>query len=152
MLTSYIFTISCMQDAYKMKKEGMMTMDHLRREDCPVRIMQGRTTSIAIGAEGFAAIGTDDAFAGYATFAPKYGVMKPHYHENEIMYIVEAKDAFVRFGDSPDNMVKRYELHAGEIIRARNGEWHIFEFSDETGFLDIIPFFAVPMCHTIEAE
>ena len=127
-------------------------MDHLKREDCPVRIMPGRSTNVAIGAEGIAAIGADDAFVAYATFAPKYGTMKPHYHENEIMYVKDAKDAFVRYGDSTDCMVKRDALHAGEIIRARNGEWHIFEFGSEDGYLELIAFFAVPMCHTVEAE
>ena len=125
-------------------------MDHLRREDLPAREMGGRVGSAAIGMEGVAAVAADDAFCGYATFSPKYGTMKPHYHENEIMYIVDARDAFVRFGETKDTMNQREPLKKGEIIRARDGEWHIFEFDSEDGFLDIVAFFLVPMGHTKE--
>lgn len=125
-------------------------MDHLRRADLPEKEMLGRVTSAAIGAEGIAAVATDDAFVGYATFAPRYGQMKPHYHENEIMYVVDARGASVRFGAEKDAMDTRQELRKGDIIRARNGEWHLFEFDSDDGFLDLVCFFAVPMCHTIE--
>lgn len=127
-------------------------MDHLRRENLPEKQMLGRVTSAAIGAEGIAAVAADDAFAGYATFAPKYGKMKPHYHENEIMYVVDAKGAYVRFGKTEQTMDTKEALQQGDIIRAREGEWHMFEFDSEDGFLDLIAFFAVPMCHTIEPK
>ncbi|MDD3663080.1 MAG: hypothetical protein PHT84_04405 [Candidatus Pacebacteria bacterium] len=127
-------------------------MDHVSREVCPKKDMPGRTTNAAFGKEGVAKIATTDCFVGYATFSPKYGKMKPHYHENEIMYVVDAKDAFVRYGDAPDRMHSRDALKKGDIIRAREGEWHLFEFESEDGFLDLIPFFTVPLGHTIEAE
>lgn len=78
--------------------------------------------------------------------------MKPHYHEDEIMYVVDAKDAFVRYGDAPDQMTSKDSLIKGDIIRARNGEWHIFEFGSEDGFLELIPFFTVPLGHTVEVD
>ena len=127
-------------------------MDHLKREDLTEKKMLGRVTSAAIGLEGVAAVATDDAFVGYATFAPKYGEMKPHYHENEIMYVVDAKDASVIYGPAQDAMDSRDILAKGDIIRARDGEWHKFEFASDDGFLDLIAFFAVPMCHTIEPK
>jgi len=127
-------------------------MDHVTRDMCPKKDMPGRTTNAAFGKEGVAKIATSDCFVGYVTFSPKYGKMKPHYHEDEIMYVVDAKNAFVRYGDAPDRMTKKDSLNKGDIIRARNGEWHIFEFDSEDGFLELIPFFTVPLGHTVEAD
>ena len=76
--------------------------------------------------------------------------MKPHYHEDEYMYIVDAKDAFVTYGPTKETMTTREPLHAGEIIRAKDGEWHLFDFDSEDGFLSIIAFFGVPIGHTKE--
>ncbi len=67
--------------------------------------------------------------------------MKPHYHEDEYMYIVDAKDAFVTYGPTKETTTTREPLHAGEIIRAKDGEWHLFDFDSEDGFLSIIAFF-----------
>ena len=127
-------------------------MDHVTREICPQKEMLGRTTNAAFGKEGVAKIATTDCFVGYATFSPKYGKMKPHYHEDEIMYVVDAKNAFVRYGDAQDHMINVDALQKGDIIRARNGEWHIFEFDGEDGFLELVPFFTVPLGHTVEAD
>lgn len=124
-------------------------MDHIRKEDLKEAQMLGRVASAAFGKEGIAAIPAD-SFVGYATFAPKYGKMKPHYHEDEYMYIVDAKDAFVTYGPTKETMTTREPLHAGEIIRAKDGEWHLFDFDSEEGFLSIIAFFGVPIGHTKE--
>ena len=124
-------------------------MDHVRKEDLKEGKMLGRVASAAFGQEGIAAIPAE-CFVGYATFAPKYGQMKPHYHEDEYMYIVDAKDAFVTYGPTKDSMNTREALHAGEIIRAKDGEWHLFDFDSGDGFLSIIAFFGVPVGHTKE--
>ncbi len=91
-------------------------MDHIRKEDLKEAQMLGRVASAAFGKEGIAAIPAD-SFVGYATFAPKYGKMKPHYHEDEYMYIVDAKDAFVTYGPTKETMTTREPLHAGEIMK-----------------------------------
>lgn len=127
-------------------------MDYLRREDLDQRQMQGRITCAAFGKEGIAKVTADDAFFGFATFSPKYGKMKPHYHENEIMYVLDADGASVRFGETQNTMDTKMALKKGDIIRARDGEWHIFEFDHEDSFLDIIAVFAVPLCHTVEPK
>lgn len=127
-------------------------MDYLRREDLEEKQMLGRMTCAAFGKEGIARVTADDAFFGFATFAPKYGKMKPHYHENEIMYVLDAVGASVRYGAAQQTMNTRLALKKGDIIRAREGEWHVFEFDSEDSFLDIIAIFSVPLCHTVESE
>ena len=124
-------------------------MDHIIKENLKEIQMLGRANRAAFGDERVAAVPAD-CFMGYATFAPKYGKMKPHYHEDEYMYIVDAKDAYVLYGSTKDSMDIREDLHAGEIIRATEGEWHMFDFDSEEGFLSIIAFFAMPMGHTKE--
>jgi len=127
-------------------------MDYLRRENLEEKQMLGRMTCAAFGKAGIAKVAADDAFFGFATFAPKYGKMKPHYHENEIMYVLDADGASVRFGETQQAMDTKMALKKGDIIRARNGEWHMFEFDCEDSYLDIIAFFSVPLCHTVEPE
>ena len=124
-------------------------MDHIRKEDLKEIQMLGRANRAAFG-DGRVAAVPADCFMGYATFAPKYGKMKPHYHEDEYMYVVDAKDAYVLYGPTRDTMTTREPLKAGEIIRAHEGEWHMFDFEKEDGFLSIIAFFAMPMGHTKE--
>lgn len=46
-------------------------------------------------------------------------------------------------------MTNRLDLHAGEMIRAKEGEWHMFNFENEDGFLSIIAFFGIPLGHTV---
>ena len=42
------------------------------------------------------------------------------------------------------------ETVSGITIRAKDGEWHLFDFDSEDGFLSIIAFFGVPIGHTKE--
>ena len=124
-------------------------MDHIRKEDLKEVQMLGRANRAAFGDERYAPYKAD-CFVGYSTFAPKYGKMKPHYHEDEFMYIVDAKDAYVLYGPTKETMTNRLDLHAGEMIRAKEGEWHMFNFENEDGFLSIIAFFGIPLGHTKE--
>ena len=124
-------------------------MDIVKRNEIPAKQMLGRVTSAAYGKEGVAAIPSGQ-FVGWATFSPQYGQMKPHYHEDEIMYIVRAEHAYVRFGPTKDTMCQPVKLCAGDIIRARDGEWHEFCFDDDSGVLDVVAVFGIPLCNTVE--
>ena len=125
-------------------------MDRVNRKDCPERIMPGRITRSAFGANG--KVTTDDALMGFVTFSPKYGEMEPHYHDTEAMYVENAKDAYVRFGPSADNMNRREKLEKGEVICAEDGEWHKFEFDSPYGFVDLVIFMATPAPTVVNAS
>ncbi len=125
-------------------------MDHIKKEELKEIRMLGRANRAAFGDPQYAQVEAG-CFVGYSTFAPKYGTMKPHYHEDEYMYIVDARDAYVLYGPTKETMTERQDLHAGEIIRAREGEWHMFCFDSDEGFLSIIAFFGMPIGHTKEA-
>lgn len=131
------------------KKGKGIIMDFVKRSEVPEKQMLGRVTSAAYGKEGIAAV-TAEQFVGWATFSPKYGQMKPHCHEDETMYIVKAEHAFVRYGATKDTLCEPVALCTGDIIRARDGEWHEFCFDSEDGELDIVAIFGVPLCHTVE--
>lgn len=58
--------------------------------------------------------------------------MDTHYHQNEYMYVIAAKDAVVSHGMDLEHMATE-ELHGGEIVRPVKGEWHRFDFTSEDG-------------------
>ena len=64
--------------------------------------------------------------------------------------VTKVKVGDVTYGPTKETMTTREPLHAGEIIRAKDGEWHLFDFDSEDGFLSIIAFFGVPIGHTKE--
>jgi hypothetical protein len=122
-------------------------MDHVKRSDAPDFMAPGRKVSLIIGKN--AILGSDDALCGFATFAPKYGTMESHYHENEYMYVISAKDAVVRYGKTKDSMTNCDELEAGDIIRPVDGEWHRFDFTSDEGYVEFLNFFATTQMHVV---
>jgi quercetin dioxygenase-like cupin family protein len=122
-------------------------MDHVKRSDIPAREMAGRIGAPVFGENAY--IHADDAFMAYVTFAPKYGTMETHYHDDEMMYVVDSKDAYVRYGASKDKLDGKDQLFPGDLIRARKDEWHRFDFDSDDGYLDMVIFFATPKPVTI---
>lgn len=122
-------------------------MDYVKRKDIPDFMMLGRKTNVIMGLNGI--IRADDAMAAYATFSPKYGRMESHCHDNEYMYVINAKDAIVKYGNSKDTMTNIETLQAGDIIRPVKGEWHRFDFLSDDGFVDFLNFFATTTPHVI---
>lgn len=96
---------------------------------------------------------TELANMGFAHFSEaEYGPMSCHYHEDEIIYVLDAKDAYTLYGDSKASMTNRMELCAGDVLRYHAGERHIFKFSTPDGYLDILFFFSQGTTHVIEDE
>lgn len=94
----------------------------------------------------------DDLSFGFARFSPKHGVMKPHHHEREWIYVLDASKAVARYGDTFDGMDSLRALRPGDFLRFEQGECHVFEFEDDEGYLDILWGFGLPMNHSVEAE
>ena len=77
---------------------------------------------------------------GFATYSEESGPMAPHHHAEEIIYVTGAKDAWVRYGESEDELTTRVDLEEGMTLHFPSLEWHVFEFA-EGGFLDVIFFY-----------
>lgn len=124
-------------------------MECLRRDELTPRDCLGRQIWRVYGADA----ALDDKLSfGFARFSRKRGVMKPHYHEREWIYVLDAKRAVARYGDTFSSMNASRALQAGDFLRFDQDECHVFEFEDDEGYLDILWGFGTPMNHTVEIE
>lgn len=123
----------------------------ITREAAPVLMKNGRKTHRLFGG-GTALIKTSGLSGAFATFASRYGTMESHCHENEYMYVIDAKDVYVTYGPDKDHMTHRQTLHKGDILRPHDGEWHRFDYLSEDGFVDFCNLFAVGATHVINAS
>lgn len=81
---------------------------------------------------------------GFAHYSAESGVMEPHRHSEEIVYITGAKKGYIRyggFGDQPDELGESFILEPGIILHIPENEWHVFEY-DEGGYVDIAFFYS----------
>lgn len=123
-------------------------MDIVKRETLEITPARGRILQKVCGKTG-AALQDGKMTAIFARFAPHYGKMETHYHETEYMYVIDAKDAVVSYGDSLNDRGRKNTIKKGDILRPHDGEWHRFDFSSEEGFVDFLNFFAVPEAHVV---
>jgi len=114
-------------------------MEYFRRQDAVEVNASGRLIQRVFGKNSACEI--DNA---------KYGKMYCHFHEDEIIYVLDAKDAYVKYGELQDNMPNRKELQAGDVLRFRNGECHVFKFTSKDGYLDIIFYFSQGKINVVE--
>ena len=63
--------------------------------------------------------------------------MEPHHHAEETIYVVDARDGYVRPGTAADQIGDRVQLEAGMILHFPELEWHVFEW-DEGGYVDAL--------------
>ena len=126
-----------------------MIMEFFRREDAVEVNASGRLIQRVFGDNSACEI--DNANMGFAHFSEeKYGKMYCHFHEDEIIYVLDAKDAYVEYGELQDNMPNRKELQAGDVLRFHNGECHVFKFTTKDGYLDIIFYFSQGKIKVVE--
>ncbi len=121
-------------------------MERIKRENAPILMKSGRKTWRVFGASS-ALVQSQQLQGAYATFSPEFGAMDSHFHEYEYMYVIDAKDAYVRFGQTPDGLDNLHALRPGDILRPHDGEWHRFDFGSEDGYVDFFNLFAVPAAH-----
>ncbi len=61
--------------------------------------------------------------------------MEPHHHAEETVYIIDARDGWIRRGPSKDNLNEKVPVRAGTILHFDELEWHVFEYGED-GFID----------------
>jgi hypothetical protein len=111
----------------------LIRRDELHQEKLPGRIIQK-----AVGKDGFST--STRMTMGFATYSEESGPMAPHHHAEEIIFVVGAKDAWVRYGESEDKLTTRVDLEEGMTLHFPTLEWHVFKFADG-GFLDVVFFY-----------
>ena len=111
----------------------LIKRSELHQEELPGRIIQK-----AVGKESFST--SARMTMGFATYSEESGPMAPHHHAEEIIYVTGAKDAWVRYGESEDELPTRVDLEEGMTLHFPTLEWHVFEFA-QGGFLDVIFFY-----------
>ncbi len=77
---------------------------------------------------------------GFARYCAEAGPMEPHRHAEEIVYVIRADQARVRYGGEKDRLLYEAPLQDGMTMHFAELEWHVFEY-DEGGFLEAIFFY-----------
>ena len=119
-------------------------MKHIKRNELSTFIAPGRKVCTGVAPD----LPENEAgmMAGFALFSYDFGKMDTHFHQNEYMYVIDAKDAVCSHGMDVENM-ETEPLTAGEIVRPAEGEWHRFDFTAEGGYVDFLNFFVdFPPC------
>lgn len=110
----------------------------IERSGLQTEKLPGRKIQKAVGKDGFSA--STRMTMGFANYSAESGPMAPHHHAEEIIFVLGAKDAWVRFGAGEDELTEKADLQAGMTLHIPPLEWHVFEFED-AGFLDVLFFY-----------
>jgi hypothetical protein len=112
----------------------LMPRDTLKKEMLPGRMVQH-----VVGKTGVSR--SDKMTVGFAHYSEESGPMQPHQHAEEVVYVTDAKDGYVRYGSSPDKLGPRLRLEKGMTLHTPELEWHVFEY-EPGGYVDIIFYYA----------
>ena len=113
-------------------------MEILRRTELSEHALPGRVIQKAVGKDS--ASESAKMTMGFATYSRESGPMEPHHHAEETVYILSAKDGWVRYGNSKEDLLKKIALEPGTTLHIPPLLWHVFEFS-EGGHVDLIFFY-----------
>jgi hypothetical protein len=112
-------------------------VDVLQRQDLDPVKLSGRTLQKAVGGPGEGTFTSNRMTVGFARYSAESGPMEPHHHAEETIYIVDARDGYIRPGTAADRIGDRVQLAVGMILHFRELEWHVFEW-DEGGYIDAL--------------
>ena len=110
-------------------------MDLIRREDVPAQQLPGRVIQSVLGRD--AHVRSGKMTVGFARYAADSGPMQPHQHAEETLFVVAARDGWVRYGEAPDQLGPEIPLQAGLVLHFPELEWHQFGFRGD-GFVDVL--------------
>ena len=113
-------------------------MDLIKRVDLKKEFLPGRAIQKAVGKDAPSA--SEKMTMGFARYSDDSGPMEPHHHAEEIVYILNTKEGWVRNGAAFDQLGAPITLEAGMTLHFPQLEWHVFEFKPG-GFVDIIFFY-----------
>lgn len=101
-------------------------------------MLPGRCIQKAAGKEAFS--DSKKMTMGFARYSSESGPMEPHNHAEEILYIIDARNGWIRYGGGSDELTGKVTLKAGMVLHIPELEWHVFEYGVD-GFVDAIFFY-----------
>lgn len=110
-------------------------MEFVRRDDIPIVQLPGRLIQTAVG-KG-AAVASEQMTVGFGRYSAESRPMEPHHHAEEVIFVVDAMDAWVRFGPGQDQLGERIPLEPGMVLHNPALEWHMFGYETD-GFADLL--------------
>ena len=110
-------------------------MKILEKEKLIEETLPGRVIQKAVGKDSPSI--SEKITVGFARYSAESGLMESHHHAEEVVYVVNAKNGYFRYGREPGRLSDRVELKTGMLIHFDELEWHVFEF-DEDGIVEII--------------
>jgi hypothetical protein len=110
-------------------------MQYFRRDALEKVMLPGRVLQTAVGKDGPSKSGK--ITVGFARYSAESGPMEPHNHAEEVIYVVGAKDGWVRQGPEKGKLGDPIPLETGMILHFPSLEWHVFEYG-EGGYLDLL--------------
>ena len=110
-------------------------MTYFKRDDLERIMLPGRVIQTAVGKDGFSS--SQQMTVGFAHYSAESGPMEPHHHAEEVIYVIDAQDGWVRSGPDKDELGSPVPLEAGMILHIPPLEWHVFEY-DGGGYLDLV--------------
>ena len=113
-------------------------MELIKRKAINKEYLPGRMIQKAVGQDALSK--SAKMTMGFAVYSEETGPMAPHHHAEEIIYVIESKDAWVRYGGPQDALESKVGLEAGMVLHFPALEWHVFEYAPG-GHLDIIFFY-----------
>ena len=112
-------------------------MDLFKRTDLDRVKLAGRALQKAVGGPGEGKVSSTRMTVGFARYSDESGPMEPHHHAEETIYVVDARDGYIRTGRAADRLGDRVQLEAGMILHFPELEWHVFEW-DAGGYVDAL--------------
>lgn len=107
----------------------------LLREDIEQDKLPGRIIQRAVGKNSSS--DSKKMTVSFAHYSAESGPMEPHQHAEETVYIIEAKDGWVRKGPSKDCLNEKVMLRKDVVLHFDELEWHVFEYGNG-GFIDAL--------------
>ena len=114
-------------------------MNIIKRAQIEKVSLPGRVAQTAAGKNGLSK--SDKMTVGFGHFGIECGHAEPHIHAEEMCYIVSAKDSWISYGSSKDNLERKTMLESGMLVHIAQNEWHCFDFKDD-GHVDLVFFYA----------
>jgi hypothetical protein len=106
-----------------------------KRTEIKEEHLPGRVIQKAVGKD--AAVDSTRMTVGFASYSAEAGVMEPHQHAEETVYILRSEGGRIRWGDDPKRLEESLILQSGMILHFPELEWHVFEY-DEGGIVEIL--------------
>ncbi len=107
----------------------------IERDNLIKNRLPGRVIENAVGKDAFSE--SKKMTIGFGTYSIESGIMEPHQHAEETVYITKSKHGRLRYGPDKNDLPIVVPLEEGMLLHIPELEWHVFEY-DEGGMVEIM--------------